>query len=94
MIGGVIAGALADKQHSDIQAGRASRTQEELDAARSGIDRKLWAADGLFIAAAVVAATGLVLALTAPSASAASPTASVSFAPAPGGGALLVSGGF
>ncbi|MGC4119657.1 MAG: hypothetical protein QM765_34820 [Myxococcales bacterium] len=90
-IGGVVAGVLGKSEHDDAVAHPPAAT--EVGAKRASVDAKLWAADGLFIGAAVAGATGLVLVLTAPSSSSAPPT-KVSFAPAVGGGSLVVSGGF
>lgn len=92
LAGGVICGALARDQHARALANPPA-SEAELSSIKGSIDRKLWAADGLFIGAAVAAAAGLVLVLTAPADSAA-PSAKLSFAPVASGGALVASGGF
>jgi len=93
-IGGVAAGAVALKQHSDAKS-LPPVDPTALGQTKSNINATLWVADGLFIAAAAIAGTGLVLVLTSPSASAATaPSASVGIAPIYCGGAVVVSGGF
>ena len=93
-IGGAVAGVLAKKEYDDAKTTPPSPA--DLPGKQSSVNTKAWIADGLYIAAAAVAATGLVLVLTAPSASASSPPthASVGLAPVAGGGAVVLSGGF
>jgi hypothetical protein len=93
LIAGVVAGVLAKNEHADAKA-TPPATDATLSAKKASIDKKLWIADGLFIAATLAGAAGAALVLTAPAADAPLSSATVGFAPTSGGGVLVVSGGF
>lgn len=93
IVGGAVFGGLALSERSDTAAHLGSMTQAALDEHKASIVRSTQIADGLYVAGAVVAAAGIVLVAVAPSADLPKAT-SVGVAPLPGGGQLVLSGGF